>query len=146
MVLREKPWRKICVVLVLVFNHHMLKVFFKQVSFTRDRSCETLPKTLKFMKETYSHTWLKEKEGNKKMLFEPTYCETLPKKTLQFMKITSQEFQRLSTLNICMSIINVLIWVFQFVNSVNNVNVDVRSPLSIGVQNIWRTSKLMTAM
>ena len=62
------------------------------------------------------------------------------------MKETSQEFQKLPTLNICMSITFILIWVFQFVNSVNNVNVNVRSPLSIGVQNIWRTSKLMTAM
>ena len=44
---------------VSVFNHHMLKVFFKQVSFTRDRSCETFRKTLKFMKEKREEKTLK---------------------------------------------------------------------------------------
>ena len=66
------------------------------------------------------------------MLFGPSYCETLPKKHFSFMKETSQEFQWLPNLNICMSITFILIWFFQFVNSVNNVNVNVRSPLQSG--------------
>ena len=51
---------------------------------------------------------------------------------LKFSLGSETEFQWLPTLNICMSITFILIWVFQFVNSVNNVNVNVRSPPQSG--------------